>query len=86
MNADEEMWLDYRIFKAADMPSVRVITVENPEEAGPFGGKSIGECATDGVAGCVVNAVSHALGVEFRQVPLTPARILEALAAGQPES
>lgn len=63
----------YRMFKAADMPpSIRVITVEDPEEAGPFGGKSIGECASDGVAGAVVNAVSHALGVELRRVPLTP--------------
>ena len=74
----------YRIFKAADMPArVRVLTVESPEEAGPFGGKSIGECATDGVAGCVVNAVSHALGVELRQVPLTPDYLLSVLSQGE---
>jgi xanthine dehydrogenase molybdenum-binding subunit len=70
----------YRMFKAADMPAhIRVMTIEDPEEAGPFGGKSIGECATDPVAGCVVNAVSHAIGAELRQIPLTPARILAAL-------
>ncbi len=60
---------------------VAVLAVEDPEEAGPFGAKSIGECATDGVAPAVVNAVNHALGMEFRTVPLTPARILAALAA-----
>lgn len=76
----------YRIFKAADMPAqLRVLTVEDTEEAGPFGSKSIGECATDGVAGCVVNAVNHALGVNLRQIPLTPDRILAALAASRLE-
>ena len=70
----------YRMFKASDMPAtIRVMTVEDPEEAGPFGAKSIGECATDAVAPTVVNAVNHALGVELREVPLTPARILAAL-------
>jgi len=69
----------YRMFKASDMPRIRVLTVEDPEEAGPFGGKSIGECATDPVAGCVVNAVSHAIDRDLRQIPLTPARVLAAL-------
>jgi CO/xanthine dehydrogenase Mo-binding subunit len=62
----------YKMFKAADMPEININTVESPEEAGPFGGKSIGECATDGVAGAVVNAVSHALGnVKLDRMPLT---------------
>lgn len=74
----------YRMFTAREMPdTVRVLTVEDPEEAGPFGAKSIGECATDAVAPAVVNAVNHALRAELRTVPLTPARILEALAARQ---
>lgn len=63
----------YRMFKAEDMPQIEVLTVEEPESAGPFGAKSIGECATDGVAGSIVNAVSHALGgVELNRIPLTP--------------
>jgi xanthine dehydrogenase molybdenum-binding subunit len=71
----------YHMFTAAEMPDhVAVLTVEDPEEAGPFGAKSIGECSTDGVAPAVVNAVNHALGTELRTVPLTPARILQALA------
>ena len=71
----------YHMFTAREMPeNVTVLTVEDPEQAGPFGAKSIGECATDGVAPAVVNAVNHALGTELRVVPLTPARILEALA------
>ena len=52
----------YHMLKASEMPPIRVLTVENPEEAGPFGAKSIGECATDAVAPAVVNAVNHASG------------------------
>jgi CO/xanthine dehydrogenase Mo-binding subunit len=70
----------YHMFTAREMPeNISVLTVEDPEEAGPFGAKSIGECATDAVAPAVVNAVNHALRTEFRALPLTPARILQAL-------
>ncbi|MCD6396071.1 MAG: molybdopterin-dependent oxidoreductase [Spirochaetaceae bacterium] len=62
----------YKMFKAGDMPKINITTIESPEEAGPFGAKSIGECATDGVAGAIVNAVSHALGnVKLDRMPLT---------------
>ena len=70
----------YHMLKASEMPPIRVLTVENPEEAGPFGAKSIGECATDAVAPAVVNAVNHALGLELREVPLTPATCTGSLA------
>jgi CO/xanthine dehydrogenase Mo-binding subunit len=70
----------YRMFKAADMPEVQVLTVEDPEIAGPFGAKSIGECATDGIAGAVVNAVSHALGGAWLdRIPLTPDYVLSRI-------
>ena len=63
----------YRMFRASDMPEINIAAVESPEVAGPFGAKSIGECATDGVAGAVVNAVSHALGnIRLDRIPLTP--------------
>jgi len=63
----------YKMFRATDMPEINIAKVESPEETGPFGAKSIGECATDGVAGAVVNAVSHALGnIRLDRMPLTP--------------
>jgi xanthine dehydrogenase molybdenum-binding subunit len=71
----------YHMLSASEMPPIRVLTVEHPEDAGPFGAKSIGECATDAVAPAVVNAVNHALDLELRQVPLTPERVLAALRA-----
>ena len=71
----------YRMFTADQMPRISVELVESPEEAGPFGAKSIGECATDGVAGAVVNAVSHALGgADLDRIPLTPSYIARRIA------
>ena len=73
----------YHMLSAGEMPSVEVILVQSPEEAGPFGAKSIGECATDGVAGAVVNAVSHALGgAELDRIPLTADYILSKIPTG----
>lgn len=70
----------YHMFKASEMPAITVLTVESPEAAGPFGAKSIGECATDGIAGALVNAVSHALGGQLiDRIPLTPQYILELI-------
>ncbi len=72
----------YRMFTSDAMPKVDVITVEDPEAAGPFGAKSIGECATDGIAGAVVNAASHALGgIYLDRLPLRPDYILSKLEA-----
>ena len=66
---------------ASEMPKTKVILVEEGEEPGPFGGKSIGECSTVPSAPAVVNAVNNALGLELRELPLKPVRILEALHA-----
>jgi CO/xanthine dehydrogenase Mo-binding subunit len=66
----------YQLIKPAEMPRIKVIFVEELEEAGPFGAKSIGEAALVPVAPAVVNAINHALGTEFSDLPVTPAKIL----------
>ncbi len=65
---------------------MRVLTLESPEEAGPFGAKSIGECATAAVAPAVLNAVNHALNLDLREVPLTLARVWAALQSQEARS
>ena len=55
--------------------------VENPGEIGPFGARGIGEHPVVGVAPAVANAVFDAIGVEFEEIPITPAKILAAVAA-----
>jgi len=67
---------NYRMFRADQMPSIKVHFIEDPEASGPYGAKGIGECATDGVAGAVVNAVSNALGgVGITQIPMVPSYV-----------
>jgi len=55
---------------AADMPKNLIIDfVEANEPAGPYGAKSIGECATVPVAAAVFSAVCDATGKDLRKFP-----------------
>ena len=47
----------------------------------PFGAKGIGEAATNPCAAAYANALYDALGIRFRDLPITPERILSALRA-----
>ncbi len=69
---------DYHLVNAPQMPKVRSFLIEDNEEYGPYGAKSIGEIATVPVAAAVVNAVNDALGLYLTNLPLTPARITVA--------
>lgn len=70
---------DYRIFRADEMPDLRVIFVETWEPTHPFGVKAVAEIPLDGVAPAVVNAVYDAVGVSIPRIPLTPERVWRAL-------
>ena len=50
---------------------------------GPFGAKAIAEIPINGPAPAIANAVFHATGVRVRELPLTPERVWEALAAAK---
>jgi putative selenate reductase molybdopterin-binding subunit len=50
---------------------------------GPLGAKAQGECAINPVAPAISNAVAHATGVRFADLPLSPERIFARL-AGRP--
>jgi xanthine dehydrogenase YagR molybdenum-binding subunit len=70
----------YRILGMADCPAIDVIftsVVAGYNNAGVMG---LGEPATVPTAAAVANAVFHALGVQVRELPMTPARVLAALA------
>ncbi|MEL7610200.1 MAG: molybdopterin cofactor-binding domain-containing protein [Bacillota bacterium] len=69
----------YSFFKASDMPKIDIVLIENGEDSGPFGAKSIGEAATDAVAPAVINAIMDATGCTFFEMPVTPDKILKAL-------
>lgn len=69
----------YHLINAPDMPDVDILLIEDGEPGAPFGAKSIGEIAVTPSAPAVVNAVNRALGTELNILPLTGARIIEAL-------
>jgi len=74
-----QTFLDYHIPTAADIPSIRTIIVEAPDDFGPFGAKGVGEAGIEPVAGAVANAVYHALGFPIRRFPFTPERVSDAI-------
>jgi putative selenate reductase molybdopterin-binding subunit len=71
----------YWIFRPDDTPPMEVFLVQTMEASGPFGAKSIGEIAIDGVAPAVRNAILFATGVAVNELPLTPERVWRALHA-----
>jgi CO/xanthine dehydrogenase Mo-binding subunit len=60
---------EYLIPTSLDVPEISVVLVENPDPAGPFGAKSIGEPATEIAAPAIVNAIAHATGRRVRDLP-----------------
>jgi len=69
---------DYLIPTALDVPDVQIVLIEEPFKDGPFGAKGVGEPSLIPCPAAVANAVSHACGVRFRELPITPERVLTA--------
>jgi CO/xanthine dehydrogenase Mo-binding subunit len=69
---------DYLIPTSLDVPEVEVHLVEEPCAHGPYGAKGVGEPSLIPCPAAVSNAVCHATGQRFRELPLTPERVLSA--------
>ncbi|QFU24870.1 molybdopterin-dependent oxidoreductase [Shewanella eurypsychrophilus] len=54
-----------------DIPRINIHSIENSDDGGPFGAKSIGEPCTELGAAAINNAASFALNKRFYQLPLT---------------
>ena len=73
--------LDYQVASFKDLPDLfRPIIVQVPHETGPFGAKGVGETGTLTVSAAIANAIHDATGVRIRDLPITPERVLRALA------
>jgi nicotinate dehydrogenase medium molybdopterin subunit len=73
----------YLLPTAADVPdmgSPNTLALEDYDRGGPFGAKGVGEPAVLPGAASIANAISAAVGHEFRELPITPERIVAALA------
>lgn len=70
---------DYRIFQADEMPELEAILVPSYEPSGPYGAKAVAEIPMNGVAPAVANAVFNAVGVQIRDLPITPEKVWRAM-------
>jgi xanthine dehydrogenase molybdenum-binding subunit len=73
---------DFKILTSEDMPKIENIQTyftDTKEPTGPFGAKGIGEAALNPTAAAVANAIYHAIGVRFTEIPITPEKVLKAL-------
>jgi CO/xanthine dehydrogenase Mo-binding subunit len=71
----------YRVPTALETPTIEARNVESEDAFYPYSAKPVGEAPLVGVMPAVRNALRHALGFGIDALPLTPARILEAIAA-----
>ncbi|WP_449349866.1 xanthine dehydrogenase family protein molybdopterin-binding subunit [Streptomyces shaanxiensis] len=70
----------YHVPTHADVPDVEAHWIdEDDPHLNPMGSKGIGEIGIVGTAAAIGNAVFHATGVRFRELPLTPDRVLNGV-------
>ena len=76
-------FMDYLLPTSMDMPPVQAIEMEvEPSPLNPLGVKGAGEGGIVCTGASLANAVSHALGVQVHDLPLSPDK-LRALASGE---
>lgn len=73
--------LEHKVPLAVDMPPIiHPIIVESMDPEGPFGAKEAGLAGAMNLFQAVGNAIYDAIGVWIKDFPLTPDKVLEALA------
>ncbi|HEX6972166.1 MAG TPA: xanthine dehydrogenase family protein molybdopterin-binding subunit [Limnochordia bacterium] len=69
----------YRVPFAHHVPPIDVVFADIVDPVGPFGAKSLGEPPIVAPAPAILNAIYDATGIRFTALPVSPARLLEAL-------
>jgi CO/xanthine dehydrogenase Mo-binding subunit len=78
---DNAGFLDYRMPVASDLPMIDTVIVEVANPSHPYGVRGVGEVPIVPPLAAVANAVRHATGVRFTELPLSPPRVLAGLDA-----
>jgi CO/xanthine dehydrogenase Mo-binding subunit len=68
---------DYKVPTSMDVPEITCDFIDNPYEFGPFGAKCAGELPMSGAPPAVVAAISNALGIPLKEIPVTPEMLME---------
>lgn len=76
-----DVFLDYRIPVASDLPMIDTVIVEVPNPGHPYGVRGVGETSICPPLAAIANAVSAAAGTRLYNLPMSPPRILAAMEA-----
>ena len=74
-------FLDYRMPVCSDVPMIDTVIVEIPNPTHPYGVRGVGETPIIPPMAAITNAVNHAIGIRFFELPMSPPRVLLALGA-----
>lgn len=72
-------WLDYRMPVALDLPMIDTILVEVANPGHPYGVRGVGEVCIVPPPAAIANAIYRAIGARMTELPMSPARVVEAL-------
>ena len=75
----ENSLMQYKIPCRMEIPNIRVEIVGSYEPTGPFGAKSVGEVVINTPLPAIAHAVYNATGVRFRELPITPEKVVRGL-------
>jgi xanthine dehydrogenase YagR molybdenum-binding subunit len=77
---------DYKMPTALDAPADKTMVVVDPHDHAfsNTGAKGVGEPATIPTAPAIANAVFHATGLRLTDAPMSPARVVKAIAGQKP--
>ena len=75
-------FLDYRVPVASDLPMIDTVILEIPNPGHPYGVRGVGETPIVPPLAAMSNAMSRAVGLRLHALPMSPPRILAALAKG----
>jgi CO/xanthine dehydrogenase Mo-binding subunit len=73
----------YLIPTATDVPDIEAVILESGEGLGPFGARGIGEPPIGPPIAVIPAAIADAVGARPTQLPVTPERVLDAVARGR---
>jgi len=68
----------YRTPTALDTPPIEISNIEGEDPYYPYSAKPVGEAPLIGVMPAIRNAIRHALGAGINELPMSPARVIDA--------
>ena len=69
---------DAKVPTHLESPEIEVIFIEHYHSYGPFGGKVVGEPPITPAVATIANAIFNATGKRFKELPITPDKIVRA--------